>query len=176
VAQRPAAVGETAPAGAWRWPRHRIARGRDPPRTRAWSSPSPAAAPTSAQTPGSGRFPCSFGDRLGTRRYPCGRTTRRWPLVVCGRLNASELRRRLLPRSGVKGSPVQIRPSRRFFERFGDQLGTKWERSWLTVSGRAAERRASGTGSSARNTGGVMGISRYRLPGGVEVERSSAPP
>jgi hypothetical protein len=31
---------------------------------------------------------------------------------VSGRLNASELRRRLLPRTGVKGSPVQIRPSR----------------------------------------------------------------
>jgi hypothetical protein len=41
------------------------------------------------------------------------------------RLKASALRRRLPPRSGVKGSPVQIRPSRRFFERFMDQLGTK---------------------------------------------------
>jgi hypothetical protein len=31
---------------------------------------------------------------------------------MCARLNAAELRRRPLPRPGVKGSPVQIRPSR----------------------------------------------------------------
>jgi hypothetical protein len=28
---------------------------------------------------------------LGTTRYACDRTTRRWPPAVCGRLNASEL-------------------------------------------------------------------------------------
>ena len=40
---------------------------------------------------------------MGTTRYPCHRTTRRWPPVVPNRLNASELRRRLLPRSGGQG-------------------------------------------------------------------------
>ena len=33
-----------------------------------------------------------LGDHLGTTRHTCGRTTRRWPPVVYGRLNASELR------------------------------------------------------------------------------------
>src|SRR5262249_24372564 len=61
-------------------------------------------------------LPCSIGDHLGTTRYPCSRTTRRWPPVMCAGLNASELRRRLLPRSGgqgVAGSnpavPTQVR-------------------------------------------------------------------
>src|SRR6266516_1571595 len=63
----------------------------------------PPAAPTSAQTPGKCRFSSSLGDHLGTTRYPCGRTTRRRPPVVSGRLNPSELRRRLLPRPGGQG-------------------------------------------------------------------------
>jgi hypothetical protein len=43
------------------------------------------------------------GDHLGTTRYACDRTIRRSPPAVCARLNASELRRRLLPRSGGQG-------------------------------------------------------------------------
>src|SRR5215469_15181992 len=39
----------------------------------------------------------------GTTRYTCERTTRRWPPVVGGKLNAPEQRRRLLPRSGGQG-------------------------------------------------------------------------
>ena len=37
---------------------------------------------------------------------------------MCDRLNASELRSLLLPVLGVKGSPVQIRPSRLVFKLF----------------------------------------------------------
>ena len=48
-------------------------------------------------------FPYFPGDHLGTTRYPCHRTTRRWPPVLPNRLNASELRRRLPPRSGGQG-------------------------------------------------------------------------
>ena len=40
---------------------------------------------------------------------------------------------------GVKGSRVQIPPSRRFFEHLEAQLGTKWERSWLAVSVRGQQ-------------------------------------
>ena len=43
------------------------------------------------------------GDHLGTTQHTYGRTTRRWPLVVSGRLNGSELRRRRLPRTGSRG-------------------------------------------------------------------------
>jgi hypothetical protein len=49
-------------------------------------------------------FPLLPGDHLGTTRYPCARTTRSWPPVVPSSLNASELRRRLLPRSGGQGA------------------------------------------------------------------------
>ncbi len=42
---------------------------------------------------------------------------------------------------GVRGSPVQIQPSRRFFEHFGDQVGTKREPSG-NDHGRASGREA----------------------------------
>jgi hypothetical protein len=74
----------------------------------------------------------SSEDHLGTTRCPRDRTTRRWAPVVRSRLNASELRRRLRPVLGVKGSPVQIRPSRRRSEAvpiFGYRaFGLGWER------------------------------------------------
>src|SRR5262249_22093998 len=57
-----------------------------------------------------------LGDHLGTTRHTYARTNRRWLPVVHGQLDASELRRRLLPRSGgqgVAGSnpavPTQVR-------------------------------------------------------------------
>jgi hypothetical protein len=76
-----------------------------------------------AQVSGSTRRQCGVlwtagraGDHLGTTRYACGRTIRRSPPAMCARLNASELRRRQLPRSGgqgVAGSnpavPTQVR-------------------------------------------------------------------
>src|SRR5262249_40707459 len=44
-----------------------------------------------------------LGDHLGTTRHTYARTNRRWLPVVHGQLDASELRRRLLPRSGGQG-------------------------------------------------------------------------
>jgi hypothetical protein len=97
--------------------------------TRAWSSLSPAAGPTSAATSSSGGFPCPLGDHLGTTRHTSGRTTRRWPPVMCGRLNVSELRRRLLPRPGGQGvagsNPAVPTDSRAFSKSYVSQEPTK---------------------------------------------------
>jgi hypothetical protein len=61
-------------------------------------------------------------DHLGTTLPAPGRTFRRWPPLVPTRLNAAELPKRLLPCPGVKGSPVQIRPSRLVVELFRKYL------------------------------------------------------
>src|SRR5262249_41147402 len=97
-------------------------------------------------------LPSSFGDHLGTTRCTCGRTTRRWPPVVPGRLNASELRSRRLPVLGVKGSPVQIRPSRRRSE--------GWFRVSATSFGCNGSARALPSVASAKRRG-VSCPSRY---------------
>src|SRR4029077_4528432 len=76
---------------------------------RAWSSPSPAAAPTSAQTPTSGRLPAPLGTIWGPHgihaaEQPAGGH----PSCAPGRtpLNCEDA---YSPVLGVKGSPVQIR-------------------------------------------------------------------